>query len=82
MLTTTAADGTNVRAFSEGQGRAILVLHPGCGRRDVVEEGGGPALEAHSGRAPGTAISTDWTSPPTLHAPSPKWSMTAARSRG
>lgn len=29
MITTTSADGTNVRAIDEGQGRVILVLHPG-----------------------------------------------------
>jgi hypothetical protein len=28
-LTTTAADGTTVRAFDEGQGPVILILHPG-----------------------------------------------------
>jgi pimeloyl-ACP methyl ester carboxylesterase len=29
VITTTSADGTTVRAFDEGQGRVILVLHPG-----------------------------------------------------
>lgn len=29
MLTTTSADGTEVRAFDEGHGPVILVLHPG-----------------------------------------------------
>jgi pimeloyl-ACP methyl ester carboxylesterase len=28
VITTTSADGTTVRAFDEGQGRVILVLHP------------------------------------------------------
>lgn len=28
-LTTTAADGTTVRALDEGQGPVILILHPG-----------------------------------------------------
>lgn len=29
MITTTSADGTSIRAFEDGQGPAILVLHPG-----------------------------------------------------
>lgn len=29
MITATSADGTGIRAFGEGQGRVILVVHPG-----------------------------------------------------
>jgi hypothetical protein len=29
MITATSADGTDIRAFDDGHGRAILVVHPG-----------------------------------------------------